>query len=171
MTRFTAAVAFDAAIHSVDRFRCGNEALDRWLRAYAGQSQRRDAARTFITAFPEGHVLGYYTLVASEIDQEPATPEVRRGMSRHFPIPVALIARLAVHVDQQGRGLGRSLLLDALRRIIRASDELAVRAVIVEAADEPAATFYEHFGFQPSPLDPDLLMMPLALVRRILAPR
>lgn len=170
MTRFAATVPFDSAIHSAESFRCGNEALDRWLRAYAGQSQRRDAARTFITASPEGHVLGYYTLVASEIDHESATSEVRRGMSRHFPIQVALIARLAVRMDQQGRGLGRSLLLDALRRIIRASDELAVRAVIVEAADEPAATFYEHFGFQPSPLERGLLIVRLVLVRRILEP-
>lgn len=168
--RFAATVAFDPAIHSARGFRCGNEALDRWLAVYAGQSQRRDAARTFVTASPERQVLGYYTLVASEIEHEPATAGVRRGMSRHFPVPVALIARLAVHADHQGRGLGRSLLLDALRRIVRASEELAVRAVIVEADDDRAAAFYEHFGFQPSPLDHRLLMVPLACVRRFVAP-
>jgi len=169
LTRFAATVPFDSTIHSTERFSCGNEALDRWLRAYAGQAQRRDAARTFVTASPEGDVLGYYTLVASQIEHEPATAGVRRGVSRQFPIPVALIARLAVRTDHQGTGLGRSLLLDALWRIVHASEELAVRAVIVNAADKRAISFYRHFGFEPSALEADLLMVPLTLVRRVLA--
>jgi GNAT superfamily N-acetyltransferase len=90
-------------------------------------------------------------------------------MSRHFPIPVALLARLAVDRRHQGNGLGRSLLLDALRRVIRASDELAVRAVTVDAIDERAASFYRHFGFESSPLDADTLMVPLDLARSVLA--
>lgn len=166
MTSFPAVVALDRTRHIVEGFACGNRALDRWLRSYASQSQRRDAARTFVTAGSDGRVLGYYTLVAAQIEQEGATGAVRRGMSRHFPIPVALIARLAVDRDHQGGGLGRSLLLDALRRILRASDELAVRAVIVEAIDDDAIAFYQRFGFEPSGIDPRLLMIELGAVRR-----
>lgn len=169
MTRYGATVPLDSATHSVAEFACGVESLDRWLRAYAGQSERRDAARTFVTAAADGSVQGYYTLVAAQIDHEHATAAVERGLSRHFPIPVALIARLAVDAERQNLGLGRSLLLDALRRIVVASDELAMRAVIVRAIDERAATFYGHFGFESSELAPDLLMVPLSVVRQVLA--
>jgi GNAT superfamily N-acetyltransferase len=169
VSELPAVVPFDRRRHDVEEFTCGRESLDRWLRAYASQSQRRDAARTFVTADNGGRVLGYYTLVAGQIEHQGATESVRRGMSRHFPIPVAIIARLAVDETQQGKGLGRSLLLDALRRILRASNELAVRAVIVDAIDDAAATFYQRFGFEASHLEARLLMVQLAAVRNALA--
>jgi GNAT superfamily N-acetyltransferase len=159
---------FDRTRHRVDSFSCGHKTLDRWLRAYAGQSQSRDAARTFVTADADGTVAGYYTLVAAQVRHETTTARVGRGMSRHFPIPVALLARLAVDRRRQGTGLGRSLLLDALRRVIRASHELAVRAITVDAIDERAASFYRHFGFESAPLSPDTLMVPLEIARRVL---
>jgi GNAT superfamily N-acetyltransferase len=166
--RLTAITAFDRRAHRVETFSCGQESLDRWLRAYAGQSQRRDAARTFVTADPDGNVAGYYTLVAAQVEYEHASANVTRGLSRHFPIPVALLARLAVSISHQGTGLGRSLLLDALQRVLQASDELAIRAVTVDAIDERAASFYRAFGFEPSNLAPDTLMIPLQLVRQTL---
>ena len=168
MSAFAAPEPFDRALHRVDHFACGDEPLDRWLRAYAGQVQRRDAARTFVVAESDGTVTGYYTLIAAEVRHQAATKRVARGMSRQFPIPVALLARLAVDRRHQGIGLGRSLLLDALRRVIRASEELAVRAITVDAIDERAAVFYRHFGFEESPLSPDTLMVPLELARRVL---
>ncbi len=170
MIGLTTTAAFDRRAHRVDTFGCGEESLDRWLRAYAGQTQRRDAARTFVTADPDGNVVGYYTLVAAQVEHEQATAGVRRGLSRHFPIPVALIARPAVASSHQGTGLGRSLLLDALQRILKASDELAVRAVTVEALDDRAASFYRHFGFEPTELAPNTLMVPLHTVRNVLGP-
>lgn len=163
-------MAFDRRAHRVEAFTCGQESLDRWLRAYAGQSQRRDAARTFVTAEPDGKVAGYYTLVAAQVEHGQATAEVRRGLPRHFPIPVALLARLAVANPHQGMGLGRSLLLDALQRVLRASSELAIRAVTVEALDERASSFYRTFGFEPSDLAPDTLMIPLQVVKQTLDP-
>lgn len=166
--RLAATAAFDRGRHRVDQFSCGQDALDRWLRAYAGQSQHRDAARTFVTAEPDGTLAGYYTLVAAQVEYERATGSVRRGLSRHFPIPVALLARLAVATPHQGTGLGRSLLLDALQRVLRASDEIAVRAVTVDALDERAASFYGAFGFQPSELAPKTLMVPLKTIRETL---
>jgi GNAT superfamily N-acetyltransferase len=164
--QLSATAPFDHRAHRVDQFSCGEAPLDRWLIAYAGQNQQRDAARTFVTIEPDGKVAGYYTLVAAQVEHEQATSTVRQGLSRHFPIPVALIARLAVTAQHQGTGLGRSLLLDALQRILRASDQLAVRAVTVDALDDRAAAFYGHFGFEISPLAPRTLMIPLDAVRR-----
>lgn len=170
MSGLRATEPFDRVRHRVDAFACGDESLDRWLRAYAGQGQRRDASRTFVTAATDGAVAGYFTLVAAEVQHAGATEKVRRGMSRHFPVPVALLARLAVDQRRQGAGVGRSLLLDALERVLRASDELAIRAVTVDAVDERAASFYSHFGFESSPLAAaGTLMLPLSLARRVRA--
>jgi GNAT superfamily N-acetyltransferase len=165
-----ATAPFDRKAHRVDQFSCGEASLDRWLIAYAGQNQQRDAARTFVTTDPDGTVAGYYTLVAAQVEHEQATSTVRQGLSRHFPIPVALIARLAVTTQHQDTGLGRSLLLDALQRVLRASDQLAVRAVTVDALDDRAASFYHRFGFEPSPLAARTLMISLDSVRRTLHP-
>jgi GNAT superfamily N-acetyltransferase len=144
--------------HRVDRFTCGREQLDRWLRAYAGQGQRRDTARTFVVCRESKvDVVGFYTLVASQVEQSEATGEVRRGASKHFPIPVCLIARLAVDRSEQGAGLGRSLLLDALRRSERASRSVAMRAVLVHALDEeaPPSTNASGSGQPAQPPDAD----------------
>lgn len=168
-SKFTATVPLDRGLHSVDTFECGEEALDRWLRSYASQNQRRDAARTFVTTDQHGNVVGYYTLVAAQVEHEQASASVRRGLSKHFPIPVALIARLAVATAHQGAGLGRSLLLDALQRVLRASEELAIRAATVDALDDNAVAFYRRFGFEPSPLAPDTLMLSLQTVQRVIA--
>jgi GNAT superfamily N-acetyltransferase len=167
-SRLAATEAFDRSRHNVEAFNCGRDSLDRWLRAYASQNQHRDAARTFVTTEADGKVAGYYTLVAAQVEHQRATAGVRRGLSRHFPIPVAILARLAVATPNQGAGLGRSLLLDALQRVLRASDELAIRPVTVDALDERAASFYRAFGFEPSELTPDTLMVPLSVVRRVL---
>ncbi len=164
-SQFSATVPFDRHAHRVDEFSCGEETLDRRLHAYAGQSQRRDAARTFVTTDRKDRIAGYYTLVAAQVEHELATTDVRRGLSKHFPIPVALLARLAVAAQYQGIGLGRSLLLDALERVLRASHELAIRAVTVDVLSDDAATFYGKFGFEPSHLAPDTLMVPLQAIR------
>jgi GNAT superfamily N-acetyltransferase len=153
--------------HEVDQFECGGEQLDRWLRAYAGQGQRRDTARTFaVCRHGIVDVGGYYTLVASQVEHPEATSGVQRGASKHFPIPVCLIARLAVDRSEQGAGLGRSLLLDALRRADNASRSVVMRAVLVHALDEEAAGFYARFGFKQASKEPLTLMVPMEAVRR-----
>lgn len=153
---------FDPARHDVVAFDCGNELLNRWLRRYAGQSERRDAARTFVAPGPGKSVLGYYTLLAGQLQREAATAAVRRGQSRHFPIPIALLARLAVERNHQGRGLGAELLGDALTRVQLASAQVAVRAVVVHAIDDRAAGFYERFGFRALTASPRTLMVTLS---------
>jgi GNAT superfamily N-acetyltransferase len=155
--------------HVVDHFECGREDLDRWLHAYAGQGQRRDTARTFVVCRERAaDVVGYYTLVASQVEHDYATTGVRRGTSKHFPIPVCLIARLAVDRSAQEVGLGRSLLLDALQRTEQASRSVAMRAVLVHALDRKAAAFYARYGFKPASAEPLMLMVPLESVRRTL---
>ncbi len=159
----------DAATHRIADFSCGRPALDRWLRAHAGQSQRRDVARTFVTADDAMNVLGYYTLVAGQVEHGDAPDAVRAGVSRHYPIPVCLLARLAVATSWQGRGLGSDLLPDALRRTLAASGHVGIRAVLVHAIDDAAAGFYRRYGFQPATADGHTLMVPLAAVRTWLA--
>jgi predicted N-acetyltransferase YhbS len=110
-------------------------------------------------------VIGYYALLAGELDYGHATERTRKGMSRHYPIPVAILAPLAVDGRHHNRGLGAILLRDAMRRVTLASEHLAVRAVVVHATDEPAALFYEHFGFRALSATPRTLMVTLAELR------
>jgi len=155
---------YDPARHDPSAFACGNAALDRWLVRSAGQSERRDAARVFVVA-DTGAVIGYSALLAGELERDAATEQTRRGMSRHYPIPVAILARLAVDRRHQGRGLGATLLRDALRRVAVASEQLAVRAVVVHAVDDDAARFYERFGFRALGAAPHTLMVTLLELR------
>jgi GNAT superfamily N-acetyltransferase len=156
---------YDPASHEVSDFACGEESRDRWLHRYVGQSQRRDATRTFVAADEQGVVRGYYTLVAGQLEHAESTKRVRKGLSRHFPIPTAILARLAVDEREQGQGLGASLLNDAFERICRAAQEVAVRAVVVHAIDDAAAGFYERFGFRSLSAAPRTLMVTLAELR------
>ncbi len=155
---------FEPARHDTSGFESGHELLDRWLVRYAGQSERRDAARTFVIS-DDGGVIGYYALLAGQLDHDEATEQIRERMSRHYPIPVAILARLAVDRRHQNRGLGAILLRDALRRVVLASEQLAVRAVVVHAIDESAVRFYAHFGFRALSATPRTLMVTLAELR------
>jgi predicted N-acetyltransferase YhbS len=161
---FAGTERYDAARHDVTGFSCGNELLDRWLVRYAGQNQRRDAARTFV-ATNDQRVYGYYTLLAGQLNHREAIPETSKGLPRHFPIPVAILARLAVEVGRQGQGIGAALLNDALVRVVRASEQVAVRAVAVHAVDENASSFYKRFGFQALSDAPRTLMATLSALR------
>jgi predicted N-acetyltransferase YhbS len=151
--------------HHVGDFTCGNPALDRWLHASAGQAQRADVARTYVAVSDGRAVVGYYTLVAGHVEYDDAPRAVTKGVSQHFPIPVGLIARLAVATTLQGRGLGSDLLRDGLRRLVAASEQVGMRAALVHAIDEHAAAFYRRHGFESATTDGMTLMVPLAAVR------
>lgn len=118
-----------------------------------------------MVADQESRVLGYYTLVAAEAEHAAAPASVRAGVTRHFPIPVCLIARLAVDKRYQGRGLGRDLVRDAMRRALAASEQIGIRAVLLHAIDKEAAAFYKRLGFQPATKDGLTLMAPLSAIR------
>jgi GNAT superfamily N-acetyltransferase len=163
--QFAGTQRFDPVRHNASAFDCGNELLNRWLTRYAGQSDRRDAARTFVASDSQGTVLGYYALVAGHLRHEEANAEVRKGQPPRFPIPIALLARLAVDHEHLAQGLGAALLRDALTRVQVASAQLAVRAVVVHAIDERAAAFYQRFGFRALAPTPRTLMVTLSDLR------
>jgi GNAT superfamily N-acetyltransferase len=128
-------------------FTCGEPELDDWLAHYAGQSERRDNARTMLLLDEhEGRVAGYYTMLTFELSVEEA--ESALGRARRYPVPATLIARLAVDSDYKGRGLGRFLLVQALERLAAASADLGFEMVVVHALHEDAACFYLKHGFQ-----------------------
>lgn len=139
------------ARHAVEEFDCGQDALNRFLTRFALTNQRANAARTYVGLADET-IVGYYTLAVGEVAHADAAPRLVKGMARH-PIPVMLLARLAVRQDWQGRGIGAGLLKDAMRRTVQAADIAGIRALIVHVKDDAARAFYERFGFAPSPTD------------------
>jgi GNAT superfamily N-acetyltransferase len=148
----SSAVESLAAHHDTDEFDCGNPELTEWLQRHALPTQLARGARTFVV-HRENRVVGYYSLAAGAVEHENATERVKKGLAR-YPIPVFLLARLAVDKPEQGKGLGAALLKNALLRAEKAADEIGARAILVHAKDERAKGFYERFGFEPSPTDP-----------------
>ncbi len=142
-------------------FSCGLPELDRYLARQAGQDIRRRIARVFVcTASQADAVLGFYTLSALSIDLTALPERLSRKLPRH-PVPCALIGRLAVDRSAHGRGLGRMLLADAVKRTVAASETVAMHALIVDAANDDAKRFYERFGFVPLTDNPMRLFLPL----------
>jgi len=143
--------------HAVAAFDCGTQpALNEWLRQFAWMNQRNESARTYVV-HRGGSVVGFYSIAAGSVRKEEVPARVAHGLANH-PVPVVLLARLAVDKSEQGGGLGKALLKDALHRIAAAADIIGARAVLVHAINERAAAFYRHFGFEPSPID-DLHLM------------
>jgi predicted N-acetyltransferase YhbS len=145
--------------HDCEGFDCGRALLNVWLRRYAFQNQRAHAVRTYVVCRKgERDVLGYYSLAVGAVDHAASPARVRKGLARH-PIPVMVLARLAVDVRHQGKGIGRGLLKDAVLRTLQAAEIAGIRAIFVHAKDELARAFYERFGFEPSPIHPLQLML------------
>jgi len=156
-----------AAHHPRDRFTSGVPALDRYFRANAGQDARKHLAASFVLVDIGDQVLGYYTLSASSILLTELPDTITKRLPRYLLIPAILLGRLAVDFAQQGKGLGRFLLADALHRACRS--DIAAFAVIVDAKDEAAAGFYRREGFQPFPNRPLKLFLPMATIRSVFA--
>jgi GNAT superfamily N-acetyltransferase len=145
--------------HRLETFESGEPSLDDWLRRRAPGNQASGASRTFVVADADVQVMGFYALAAGAVAHEGAASAVRRNMPD--PVPVLVLARLAVDRRAQGLKLGAGLLQDAVRRAIGVADDAGVRALLVHALGERARDFYLHHGFQPSPLDPLTLMLRL----------
>jgi len=154
-------------IHDVGSFSCDKPDLDRFLRQFALVSQAANAARTYVVCRGVNRVVGYYSLAAGAVEPAMASTRVARGLARH-PVPVMLLARLAVDIGEQGRGLGRALLKDALLRTVQAAGIVGIRALLVHAKDEAARRWYESFDFEPSPTDPLHLFLLLKDMKAIL---
>lgn len=147
------------ADHALGDFNSGVLSLDDWLRRRAPQNQASGASRTFVVC-DANKVVGYYALAASAVAPDAAPGRFRRNMPD--PIPVVVLARLAIARNQQGRGLGRALFQDAANRVIHAADTIGIRGLLVHAISEEAKAFYVRLGLDPSPLDPMTLMTTVA---------
>lgn len=151
------------ADHQVGDFDSGKPGLDDWLKRRALKNQIEGASRTYVVASDDGSVQAYYALAAGSIMPAEATGAVRRNMPS--PVPVVILARLAVEKTRQGKGIGPALLKDALLRTVQAADTIGVRAMLIHALDDDAAAFYEKYGFARSPMDDLVLMLPLKAVK------
>lgn len=148
-----------SATHRLDEFECGESSLNDWLRRRALTNHLSGASRTFVVTDFEMRVLGYYALAAGAVAHQNATNAVRRNMPD--PVPVMVLARLAVDQSAQGMKLGAALLQDAVNRALAVSQNAGVRALLVHALNDQAKNFYERYGFQTSPTHPMTLMLRL----------
>jgi len=154
--------------HDRAAFYCGSPALDSYLQKQAGQDARRFAAAPFVLCEGENAaVLGYYTLSATSISLGALPPETAKKLPRYPDVPAALIGRLAVDERRRGERLGEYLLMDALHRSWRMAGEIAAAAVVVEAKDERARSFYEAYDFRIFPDQPERLFLPMKVVGQL----
>jgi ribosomal protein S18 acetylase RimI-like enzyme len=145
--------------HDRAAFSCGQPALDDWFRRRAGQDEKRNVARVVVAVDDEHGVVGFYSLSSFTLAIENLPQDIGRKLPRYDAIPAALIGRLARDQRARGLGLGELLLADAVRRILSASQSLAVLAIMVDAKDDHAIAFYENFGFRRFPTRPGRLFL------------
>ena len=158
--------ALDAK-HALHPFDCGKPALNDWLARHALQAQSSGSAKTFVV-LEDARVVGYLSLAVGQADAVEVPDRVRKGMGQ-FPIPVVILARLAVSLQDQGRGIGVGLLQDAIRRTLAIAQQAGVRTLLTHPIDAQPAQFYRRFGFEPSPLREQQLLLLLKDARRLLA--
>ena len=138
--------------HHLHLFDCGQDALNQWLRKFALQAQAANASKTYV-GLDGDTVIGFYSLAVGHIEYDESSPCLKKGLARQ-PVPVMLLARLAVHKDWQSKGFGKALLRDAVLRTLQAADIAGIRALVTHAKDEQAKRFYERFDFRQSDSDP-----------------
>jgi GNAT superfamily N-acetyltransferase len=166
--RFSEPEPLDGA-HVLSGFNSGEGSLDRWLCYHARAAAAAGSARTYVVIDAEQErVVGYHALAVASIEHRHATERVAKGMPR-YPIPVVLLARLAVDRSVQGRGLGAFLLRDAMVRTAAGAEEFGIRALVVHALHDEARGFYRHHGLQPSRTDALHLMVLIKDIRAALA--
>ncbi|MBX9601602.1 MAG: GNAT family N-acetyltransferase [Bryobacteraceae bacterium] len=152
--------------HDLDEFDSGEPSLNEWLRRRARSNQVSGATRTYVVCEQNSRVVAYYSLASGVITGAAAPGRFRRNMPD--PIPVAVLARLAVHRERQGKGLGRGLFRDAARRVASAAELIGIRGIIVHAISEEARRFYLSLGFTCSSREPMTLLVTLADIRDVL---
>lgn len=144
--------------HKTAEFDCGNGTLNDWLKKRALKNQKNGASRTFVICHDD-RVIGYYALASGSVERMVVPKSLARNMPE--PIPVIVLGRLAIDSSMQGKRLGSSLLKDALLRTLKVSLEVGIRAVLVHAISDDAKRFYQAYGFQVSPIDSMILMLPV----------
>ena len=155
-----------AATEQVDGFDCGQAALNQFLQRYALVNQKANSAQTYVCC--QGDVVvGFYSLVVGSADPQTAPSRVMKGLARH-PVPVMILARLAVDKEHQRKSLGKALLKDALLRTAQAADIAGIRSLLVHAKDDVARRWYESWEFEPSQTDPYHLFLMLKDLKNLL---
>ena len=156
------------AAHDTEAFDCGKPPLNEFLRKHALSNQSGGSARTFVAATTAGVVVGYYSLAATAIAHDDADERIRKGQPRH-PVPAILMARFAVDASQQGKGLGRMLLRDALLRSLKVTDDLGARVFVVDAKDDEAVRYYERYKMIRMSYEPHRLYLLFKDVKKLLS--
>lgn len=154
-----------AATDQVDAFDCGHAALNQFLQRYAFVNQKANSAQTYVCCQGDA-VVGFYSLAVGSVDPQGAPSRVMKGLARH-PVPVMILARLAVDKEHQRKSLGKALLRDALLRTVRAADIAGIRCLLVHAKDDVARRWYESWEFEPSPTDPYHLFLMLKDLKKL----
>ncbi len=154
-----------AASDVVEPFDCGQPALNQFLQRFALVNQKSNSAQTYVSC-NAGTVVGFYSLAVGGVEPAAAAPRVIKGIAQH-PVPVMILARLAVDLQHQGTGLGKALLKDALKRTAQAADIAGIRALLVHAKNEPARQWYLNWEFEPSATDPFHLFLLLKDIKAI----
>lgn len=152
--------------HKLEAFDCGKPALNDWLFRHAWQAQSSGSAKTFVVVDDE-RMAGYCSLTVGQVDTLDAPERIRKGM-RQYSVPVVTLARMAVALQNQVRGIGVLLLQDAIRRTLMIADQAGIRALLTHPIDDNAARFYARFGFIESPLRDQQLLLLLKDARRLL---
>ncbi len=152
------------AQHQLESFDCGKPALNEWLVRHARQAQSSGSAKTFVVA-DDDRATGYFSLTVGQVDSLDSPERIRKGMGQ-YPIPVVILARLAVSKQNQGQGIGAALLQDAIRRTLVIAEQAGIRAMLTHPIDEDANRFYTRFGFIASPLREQQLLLLLKDARR-----
>ncbi|MBA4063905.1 MAG: N-acetyltransferase [Isosphaera sp.] len=155
-----------AGKHDRGGFDCGKPSLNDFLTRFASQYEKRNLARTYVLVRDgEVKVLGYYTLASSAIEFDTLPADLTKKLPNH-PVPAILLARLALDQSVRGQGMGGKLLRDCFERCLLLADQIGIHSLVVDAIDDEAARFYEHYGFTRFPDQPGKLFIPLAVVRQ-----
>lgn len=154
--------------HSLEGFNCGEESLNTWLHRYSRHAEEANTARTFVTTSDGEKVVGFFSLTVGQVQAKDATIRLLKGQPADRPVPVVILARLAVDQAQQDQGLGRSHLQEAMLHFSSLAEHAGVRGLVAHALDQRARTFYLRFGFEESPADPLHLILLAKDLKRFL---
>lgn len=156
--------------HDREMFDCGKELLNNFLKRLASQYRKKNLGQTYVVASADKRVIGYYTISTSRVDFDDVPDDLRRQYPQ-IPVPVVLLGRLAVDKGFHGQGVGRTLLVKALRQAAEVADTVGIAAVEVHAIDDEAGAFYLKYGFVSLVDDPHHLYLPIRTIKRLLEPR
>jgi GNAT superfamily N-acetyltransferase len=160
--------ALEKAVHNRAAFNCGVPELDNYLKTQATQDQKRNVSQPYVLTDEAGTIYGYYTLSSGSVNLEQLPETARKGLPHYPQMPVILLGRLATDQRFQGQGIGASLLADALKRSYEVSQSIGALAVVIQAKNDQAASFYRKHEFISSQTDPHVLMLPMKTIATLM---